>query len=91
MYCTCYVKYIIRSHLIASHLIASTLISSYLMSPQNRNQLQLKEGVSLKEAHDAEMDFFRSHNVFKKVTVAEAARKEHTVSAAIHYQAVDYP
>eukprot|EP00752_Nemacystus_decipiens_P009127 g8151.t1 len=34
---------------------------------KNRNQLQLREGVSLKEAHDAEMEFFRSHNVFKTV------------------------
>ncbi|CAM9816306.1 unnamed protein product, partial [Hapterophycus canaliculatus] len=34
---------------------------------QNRNQLQLKEGVSLKEAHDAEMEFFRSHRVFQSV------------------------
>lgn len=35
---------------------------------QNRNQLQLREGVSLKEAHDAEMDFFKSHAVFKTVS-----------------------
>ncbi|CAB1121527.1 unnamed protein product [Ectocarpus sp. CCAP 1310/34] len=34
---------------------------------KNRNQLQLREGVSLKEAHDAEMDFFKSHAVFKTV------------------------
>lgn len=34
---------------------------------QNRNQLQLKAGVSLKEAHDAEMEFFRDHPVFKQV------------------------
>lgn len=36
-------------------------------APQNRNQLQLREGVSLKEAHAAEMEFFRSHSVFKTV------------------------
>ena len=34
---------------------------------QNRNQLQLKEGVTLKEAHEAEMEFFTTHSVFKTV------------------------
>ncbi|CAN0194370.1 unnamed protein product [Ascophyllum nodosum] len=34
---------------------------------KNRNQLQLREGVSLKEAHEAEMKFFGSHSVFQTV------------------------
>lgn len=34
---------------------------------KNRNQLELKAGVSLKEAHDAEMTFFQKHPVFGKV------------------------
>lgn len=37
------------------------------MMKQNRNQLQLKEGITLAEAHAAESDFFRSHPVFGKV------------------------
>lgn len=35
---------------------------------QNRNQLELKAGVSLKEAHDAEMTFFQKHPVFGKAS-----------------------